>query len=250
MNLEASDGIGVVSIDTDHDNALDLESIADIHQLLDEAQADPAIRALVVTAEHPKLFCTGVDITSLIDADRATVGQYFAALSSLVRRQFSYPLPAIYALNGHTVAAGFLMAASADYRILSGERSKIGVMEIDLGLAVPAGVVQMLLHTFGGRRTEQLLSFGELLMPGAALQLGLVDELVDDRDALMGRAVAVATTLAAKPPTGYRRVKQYTRGEVAALMERSDEAQNVDLVDQWFSRETQELLQAVTATER
>jgi len=150
MKLEASGGIGVMSIDTDRNNAINLESIAEAHELMDEAEHNPSIRALVVTAENPPLFCPGVDIVSLVDADRPTMERFFAELSGLVRRKFSYPLPEVYALNGHTIAGGFMMAAAGDDRLLLGKRSQVGLMEVNLGLAAPIGVVQMLVHGFGG----------------------------------------------------------------------------------------------------
>ncbi len=91
------------------------------------------------------------------------MARFFAELSGLVRRKFSYPLPEVYALNGHCIAGGFMMAAAGDYRVLMGERSRVGLMEVDLGLAPPIGVVQMLAHVFGGRVAERLLSSGRLL---------------------------------------------------------------------------------------
>ena len=60
----------------------------------------------------------------------------------------------------------------------------------------------------------------------------------------MDRALAQARLLAQKPPSGYRCLKRYSRESLAARMHNLDDAHLDDLVEQWFSEETQRLVQA------
>jgi len=100
----------------------------------------------------------------------------------------------------------------------------------------------MMRHFFGGRLTERVLFSGERFAPEQALALGLVDEVEPDK--LIDRALAQARLLAGKPAGGYRRLKRYSRQALAARMHALDDAHLDELVDQWFSEETQRLVTA------
>jgi enoyl-CoA hydratase len=243
MKLERHDHIGILYVDTDRNNAINDEFIREAHQLMDEAEHDPGIRALVVTSTHRTIFCPGVDLPSLIGRSAPEMRRFYDALTGLVRRKVEYPKPEVYALNGHTIAGGCMMALAGDHRVMANGRFALGLMEIDVGLAAPIGVVEMLRHFVGGRVTERMVFSGERFPPERALALGLVEEVVEP-DRLMERALEHARLLGAKPAGGYRRLKGYARQALAERMRALDAANLDGLVEQWFSAETQRLVAA------
>jgi Delta3-Delta2-enoyl-CoA isomerase len=243
MKLERHDEVGILFIDTARNNAINVDSIREAHGLMDEAEQDAAIRALVVTSTHSSIFCPGVDLASLVDYSRAEMRTFYDAMTGLVRRKFAYPKPEVYALNGHTIAGGLMMALAGDYRVMANGKFYVGLMEIELGLASPISVVAMLAHVLGGRDMERVLFRGERYAPEQARALGLVDEVVE-ADALIDRAMEHARLLGQKPVAGYRRLKRYSRQTIVEKMQALDEAYLDDLVEQWFAPETQELVTA------
>ena len=243
MKLERRDQIGVFFIDTDRNNAINKEFIREAHEVMDEAERDPAVRALVITSSHKTIFCPGVDLPSLIGNSRPQIRSFFEAITGLVRRKVAYPKPEVYALNGHTVAGGCAMALTGDYRLMAKGRAVFGMMEIDVGLAAPIGVVEMLQHVLGNRVAEQVLFSGARFSTEEALALRLVDELVEP-ERLVDRAIEKARALAEKPNGGYQRLKRYARQALAARMQMLDDTHLDELVDQWFSEETQPLVAA------
>lgn len=247
MKLERQDQIGVLYIDTERNNSINDDFIREAHELMDEAEADPVVRALVVTSSHKSIFCPGVDLPSLMGRSGPEMRTFYDALTGIVRRKVGYPKPEVYALNGHTIAGGCMMALAGDYRVMAKGRFAFGMMEIDVGLAAPIGVVEMLRHFLGGRLAERVLVSGERFSPESAVALGLVEEVAEP-DKLMERAFAQARVLAQKPATGYRRLKRYARQALAARMHALDDAHLDELVDQWFSEETQRLV--IAAVER
>lgn len=116
-------------------------------------------------------------------------------------------------------------------------------MEIDVGLAAPIGVVEMIRHFVGGPVTERVLFSGERFTPERALALGLVEEVVEP-ERLMERALGHARLLGGKPVGGYQRLKGYSREALAERMRTLDAANLDGLVEQWFSEETQRLVTA------
>jgi len=238
MKLERDGPIGIFTIDTPRNNAINVDFIREAHTLMDEAEHDTGICALVVTSTHKSLFCPGVDLPSLTGKSPAEMRAFYEALTGIVRRKFAYPKPEVYALNGHTIAGGLMMALAGEHRVMAQGPFYVGLMEIELGLATPIGVVAMVPHVLGGRLAERVLFRGERHTVEQALALGLVDDVVE-RDRLMDRAIDHARLLGAKPPAGYRRLKGYARRDVAERMAALDAAHLDDLVEQWFSAETQ-----------
>lgn len=139
MKLERRDQIGILYVDTDRNNAINDDFIRQAHELMDEAENDSAVRALIVTSTHKTIFCPGVDLLSLMGRSGPEMRSFYEALTGIVRRKVAYPKPEVYALNGHTVAAGCMMALAGDFRVMAKGRIVFGLMEIDLGLAAPMG---------------------------------------------------------------------------------------------------------------
>jgi enoyl-CoA hydratase/carnithine racemase len=243
VKLERQDQIGILFIDTERNNAINDAFIREAHELMDEAEADPATRALVVTSSHKAIFCPGVDLPSLMGRSGPEMRSFYEALTGIVRRKVAYPKPEVYALNGHCIAGGCRMALAGDYRVMARGHFAFGMMEIDVGLTAPIGIVEMLRHFLGGRVAERVLFSRERFTPERAFELGLLDEVVEP-DKLMQRACEQARSLASKPAGGYRRLKRYSRQALAARMHALDDAHLDELVDQWFSEETQRLVGA------
>lgn len=243
MKLERIRDVGIFYIDTDRNNSYNLDSIAEANRVMDEAEQDDAIRALVVTSSHKTLFSPGVDLPTVMGYSRSEVRRFFEAITALLRRKFVYPKPEVYALNGHTVAGGCMMALAGEYRLMVDGPFKIGLMEIDIGLAAPIGTVEMVRHVLGGHLASRVLLGGETYSPRQACAIGLIDEVVE-LGFLLERAIEKAHMFGSKPPAGYRRLKRYLRQAVAERMKSLEETHMDELVAQWFEEETQERLTA------
>jgi len=241
--LERKGSIGVFYVDTDRSNATNLDSVAEANRIMDEAEHDGAIRALVVTSSNGKMFCPGADLPTLMSYSRTDVRRFFESATALFRRKFLYPKPLVYALNGHAVAGGSLLPLAGDFRLMVDGPYRIGPMEIDVGLAAPAGIVELVRQVLGGHIADRVMLSGQTYSPQEALTLGMVDEVVE-RDSLMDRAIEWAYTFGNKPAEGYQRLKKYLRSGVAEQSRSLDEIYMDDLVDQWFEAETQQLLAA------
>src|SRR3972149_934024 len=114
MRLERERVIGILFIDTAGNNAVNPDSIHGATQLMAEAERAPAIRALIVTSTNKSLFCPGLDFPTLMGKSRAEMAAFFQTLLGLTRRKLAYPKPKVYALNGHTLAAGAILALTGD----------------------------------------------------------------------------------------------------------------------------------------
>jgi enoyl-CoA hydratase/carnithine racemase len=159
--------------------------------LLDEAQRDGDVRAIVVTGAG-RGFCVGADFDDL-----KAVGE--ADMSALVRRRaVSHPMtigkPLVAAINGPAAGIGLVQALYCDVRILSAT-AKLTTAFARRGLIAEYGSARLLCELVGRGAASDLLLSARVVMGQEALALGLVNRLAE-HDAVLDCALEYATDLA------------------------------------------------------
>ncbi len=179
-------------------NALNAAALEELGRAIDDADADAAIRAVIVTGAGEKAFAAGADINELdgrsaVEAqDLARRGQ--AAFNRIERLR----KPVIAAVNGLALGGGCELAMACTVR-LAAEHARLGQPEIDLGLIPGYGGSQRLPRLVGRGRALELLLTGSPIDAHEAFRIGLVNRVVPAAD-LMAAARRMAATFAAKPP--------------------------------------------------
>ena len=176
-------------------NALDHEILDAFATTLPELEA----RCLLVTATGP-VFSAGYDIGNLPRdefADRAealVAHPFHAAIEALD----AFGFPSVAALNGHAIGGGLELALSCDLRMAS-EEAKVGMPPARLGLVYSHTGLRKFVDAIGVPRTKELFFTARNIPARAALQWGLVNEVVAPEE-LADRAVAYAAGIAALAP--------------------------------------------------
>lgn len=239
MELQQRDHIGVLILNTPNNNAIDQNFISEAKRLLDEAEVNPSLKALVVTSTLPRIFCPGLNPMAIIKLSRNEITKFIEDLNSLYRKNFAFSKPIVAAVNGHAIGGGCLIAVGTDYRFMAKGKFQIGLREIDLGISIPIGTMAMLTYALGYRNVERVVYSGQSFSPEEALELGLVDELVEP-EPLMERAMEKARFLASKPSQCFKMDKEYLKNATLEWMEAKDPQHLKEWVDCWFSEECQE----------
>ena len=171
-------------------NALDLSArLALLRELrLGEAQA----KVLVITGAGG-FFSAGGDIRSMSD-DPVESGQRPDALAGIAQQLVHSRVPVIAAVEGGAFGMGLAIASAATY-VVSGRGARYEASFVKIGLAPDTGLSWTLPRRIGPARARQMMLTLSVLAGRSALDAGLVDELVDDGQAL-DRALAVAARLA------------------------------------------------------
>ena len=161
--------------------------------LLDEAEADPAVRAIVVTGAG-RGFCAGADM-----ADLQSVGEGNEPPPITQSRPRSFPLtvrkPMIAAINGAAAGLGLVEALYCDVRFAA-PKAKLTTAFARRGLIAEYGIAWILPRLIGPSRSLDLLMSGRVILAQEAATIGLVDRIVEP-DGLLDAAVAFADELAA-----------------------------------------------------
>ena len=173
----------------------------DLWAALDRAEADPAIRALVLTGAG-RGFCAGADLSEFDFepgpdlVERANPGPVIEqAFNPTARRLQNLRLPTIAAVNGVAAGAGASVAMTCDIAIAAPGASFIQAFS-KIGLIPDAGGSWFLVERLGLARALALAMTGDKLPAAQARDWGLIWEVADD---CVAAATALAQRLAAMP---------------------------------------------------
>ena len=210
----ARDGRGVVTVtlaDESNRNALSRRLLRELAAALDDADADPAVRVVVLT-NAGRVFCAGADLreTSGVAADDNPVVVRASDLFGRFRRS---PKPYVGRISGHCVAGGMGLAAAMDISIARDD-AKFGFTEVRVGVA-PAMVSVLCLPKM--RRAEATAAFlrGNRFSAAEAARLGLINAAVP-ADSLDAEVETVVADLLAGGPSALAASKQLV-GQVPGM---------------------------------
>ncbi|MEZ5077499.1 MAG: enoyl-CoA hydratase/isomerase family protein [Solirubrobacterales bacterium] len=211
--LERSEnGIVTLRIDRPPVNALDLKSIVELIEAIDEL-APAAPRAVLITG-------TGGFFSAGADLDDPPIGRDgVLRTNELVLKLFSLPFPVIAALTGHAVGSGLIVGLCCDHRIASSS-GRYGLPEVLHGFSYPQAAFDVVRHTLTPQ-AAQLISLGsELLGAQTCLDLGVFEEVVEP-ESVLPRAIEETERRAAMPGNAYARAKAVLRADALAELRRS-----------------------------
>lgn len=195
------EGVAVLTLARpDKRNAIDPPMLAELAAALDRAEADPAVRVLLLRAEG-KDFCAGMDIGHL----ETTLGYSYEELlddarqlGDLLVRMRRCARPIVAAVHGNALAGGAGLATACDL-VLATEDAHFGYPEVHLGF-VPAIVMNLLVRAVGEKQAFELVARGDRIEAREAHRLGLVNRLFS-RHTFADDALAYCVELAQRPPT-------------------------------------------------
>lgn len=174
-------------------NAMSLQLARDIAAALDELDADPDLRAGVITGAGGT-FCAGMDLKGFARGERPVVeGRGFAGL---VEKPPAKPLVA--AVEGYALAGGFEIVLASDL-VVAARGATFGLPEVRRGLTAAAGGLFRLPRRVPYHLAMELVLTGRHWSAQEAAEAGLVNRLVDDGTALEA-AVELAEQVAANAP--------------------------------------------------
>ncbi len=194
-------------------NALNTDLTQRLLEELKQADADPAAGCIVLTGAGQG-FCAGADLAEFKGLKDPQAAEARAELTMQLHLAFSrIRVPVITAVNGAAMGGGAGLAIAGDMAVMA-EGAKLGYPETKHGI-VAAIVLGNLVRQVGRKAAFELVSLGEPIDAARALKLGLVNQVVEERN-LMEKALELAGKLAAVDRTALAETKKLFH-EVADL---------------------------------
>ncbi|MDD7931353.1 3-hydroxyacyl-CoA dehydrogenase NAD-binding domain-containing protein [Actinomycetospora straminea] len=192
-----ADGDGIVTLTMDEPgasaNTMNAKWGEDFAETLQRLESEKDSITGVVLTSAKKTFFAGGNLDDLVKYTRADAQKVFdqsQQIKSLLRRLETLGKPVVAAINGAALGGGLEIALACHHRIaLDAKGSKIGLPEVTLGLLPGGGGVVRVVRLLGlADGLMNVLLQGQQRNPKAALEAGLVHEVVDSPDQLISRA--------------------------------------------------------------
>jgi enoyl-CoA hydratase len=174
----AGTGVATIALDQPETrNALSNELLSDLVSALEQARDDPAVRCVVLTSTHRKVFSSGGNLAGFA-ADVPLVQKHFG--TDLFPRAFrllgELGKPSICAANGHVLAGALGLALACDL-IVASDGARFGTPEINVGV-FPFMIMALIYRNVGRKKTNELLLLGEQISAAEAERIGIVNRVV------------------------------------------------------------------------
>ncbi len=190
-------------------NALNTAVLQEVSSVLDEAEADPACRAMLLTGAG-RAFCSGQELGPAIMPGPSGPPELGPVADGyhrgLIRRIRGLALPVVCAVNGTAAGAGMSLALACDM-VLAARSASFMQAFVRVGLVPDTGSTFFLPRLVGDARARALAMLGEALPAAQAEAWGMIWRIVDD-DALASEAEALTERLAAGPTQALGMIKR------------------------------------------
>jgi len=177
--IEKNDSIATIIINRSEVlNALNIETIEEISNAIDELENDKKIHVAVITGKG-KAFIAGADISQMKDMTPLDAKKFSEKGHNMLSKIEKSRLPFIAAINGYALGGGCETLMACDICIAS-KNAIIGQPEINLGIHPGFGGTQRLPRLIGKMKAKELLLTGNNINAEEALRIGLINTVVDD----------------------------------------------------------------------
>lgn len=197
-------------------NALTIDDVLAMRELLVQLQNDDAVRAIVLTGAGDKAFCAGANLKRTMPADigfakgtfrsrhaEAKIGGYTRLIDL---SDLDVWKPIVGAINGYCLGGGLELALQCDIRIAS-DNATFALPEVKVASVPAVGGVQYLMRAVGSSHALSLALTGDRIDADHALRIGLVSQVVPQGE-LAGATRTVAERIAANGPLAVQAVKR------------------------------------------
>ena len=185
-----ADGIATLTLDNADEsvNLVSLEFIEEYTAAVDQVNADPAVKGVIVTSAK-KLFIAGADLKYLVNfyetGTRREAYAFSQKATAMHRKMETGGKPFVAAINGTALGGGFELCLACHGRVIADDpKIVVGLPEVNVGLLPGSGGTQRIVRIAGVPAGLDLLLSGASIPPAQALKLSLVDQVVPPSELL------------------------------------------------------------------
>lgn len=187
----------------DKANALSVQMLNEIQDILENVKYNPAIRCVIITGAGEKAFCAGADLKERATMNQEEVRKTVALIRKTINDIEELPKPVIAAINGVAFGGGTELALACDFRIAA-SHAVLGLTETSLGIIPGAGGTQRLARLIGKGKAKELIYTARRVEAAEAETIGLVEYVEED---CLGKAMELAQMIAKNGPIAVSQAK-------------------------------------------
>lgn len=204
LNLEISNHIAVLTINSPPANALSSKLLKDLSEKLDEIESDNTVKAIIIKGEG-KFFSAGADIKEFTSFQKGSEYRSLAKNGQMVFSRIEhFSIPVIAAIHGAALGGGLELAMSCHMRFVS-DNAKLGLPEMTLGIIPGFAGTQRLPQLVGSHKAYEMILSGEPIDGKEAAAIGLANKAVAEAD-VFNEAMTLATKITEKSKPAIKQI--------------------------------------------
>jgi 3,2-trans-enoyl-CoA isomerase len=243
IKVTIKDNLSLITLDRGKSNALNREMITELNDMLNNIASDPNIAGVIITGKEP-FFSAGLDLIELYNYNEAEAESFWHLFLNFVANITSFRKPLVAAINGHSPAGGCVIALACDYRIMAEGKYIIGLNEVPVGIIVPNSIFNLYAFWIGQANATRSLLEGKLFSPEEALQVGLVDELVNPASILTAAERKIRKYMGMERNT-WEQSKLSIRKDLIASTSADQSEALTAMLKQWWAPTTRNILKTI-----
>lgn len=206
ITWEVDGGVAILTLSRpEARNAISRQLLDDLGSILEEVDATPGARTVIITGAGDKAFCAGADLKERAGMSPEDVTDFLTNLNRTFTAIENFRLPVIAAVNGAAFGGGLEMAMVADIR-LAAESAVMGLTETRLAIIPGAGGTQRMPRLVGLAKAKELILTGRRIGAREALEIGLVNGICPV-DGLLDRSRKLASEISEGGPVAVQQAK-------------------------------------------
>ena len=216
ITFDLTDGLARIAFDDGKMNAMNLVALAELAEVMDEAEAKAEALLLV---GRPGSFCAGFDMADMLGGDPDVARKLGLGGGTLARRIFGFGGPTVAVCTGHAFTVGLLWLLASDTRIGEAGKFKLSMTEVKLGVPLEGWPLPLLRTRVAPTELQAVAIQSKVFAPDAeAIAAGLLDEVVEPGQGEK-RALERLEALRSLPAKAYAATKLALRAEALVAMD-------------------------------
>lgn len=232
----------LVTINTPPANTWDADNLSGLARVVDQADEDRNIYAIVIHGAGDKFFSAGADLNLFAAGDKKVAADMAQHFGRAFERLSQFRGVSIAAINGYAMGGGLECALACDIR-LAEEQAQMALPEATVGLLPCGGGTQNLAWMVGEGWAKRMILCGERVKAPLAQQIGLVEEVVEQGTSL-DRALELAQKVAKQSPPAVSSCKALIQGARGGVIGSAYEGERSAFVDLFDTKDQTEGVQA------
>lgn len=203
----------------DGENKIGQIALSEWNRALDKVAKTGSDKVLIITGtDH--YWSTGLDLTEVERMSHLEREAFMARVDALLAKILTAPFVTIAALNGHTYAAGGLLALAHDYRVMRSDRGYFCLPSIDIGIPFTAGMAALIADKIPQPTAHDLVISGREIGAEEAFASGIVTK-VASQDQVLPMSIEMARGLTGKDAATLSTLKRRLYHNSIRLLSRS-----------------------------
>lgn len=218
LKLEKNDSVWVLSLtDLKSDNTYTSDVLNEYSACLDEIESSIENASLIVTSEHPKTWCNGINLKWFMAQAPTEQQKLVSDMERLYLRLATLNLPTIACITGNVYAGGAIMACAFDFRFMRTDRGRFCFSEVDVKLPFTPVMIEIIKLLPNRHALNEMALTGVRWGGEECLTKDVVDGVFSE-EMLFNICMEKAAFLATKDRSTYTTIKHRLRQNIVDLL--------------------------------